>query len=77
MFSLSLSLSLSQQTPLHTAAEDGNQYTMDGLVKLGADINLKDKDGVSETILLVMNGLVSVLVSQLPRKAIYALFVYK
>ena len=41
--------SLSQQTPMHTAAKEGNEYTMEGLVKLGADINIKDKDGVSET----------------------------
>ena len=37
---------LSQQTPLHTAAKDGNEFTMKGLVGLGADINIKDKDRV-------------------------------
>ena len=41
--------SLSQQTPMHTAAKEGNEYTMKGLVKLGADINIKDNGGVSET----------------------------
>ena len=44
--------SLSQQTPMHTAAKEGNEYTMDGLVKLGADIYIKDKDGVSETLII-------------------------
>ena len=34
---------------MHTAAKDGNEYTMKGLVKLGADLNVKDNDGVSET----------------------------
>ena len=43
-----------QQTPLHTAANIGNEYTMDGLVKLGADINIKDKDGVSETLIMAL-----------------------
>ena len=37
---------LSQQTPMHTAAKDGNEFTMKGLVGLGADINIRDKDGV-------------------------------
>ena len=41
--------SLSKQTPMHTAAKEGNEYTMKGLVKLGAAINIKDKNGVSET----------------------------
>ena len=39
-------LSLPQQTPMHTAAKDGNQFTMEGLVNLGAAINIKDNDGV-------------------------------
>ena len=33
---------------MHTAAKHGNEFTMKGLVKLGADMNIKDKDGVSE-----------------------------
>ena len=37
---------------MHTAAKEGNEYTMDGLVKLGADLNIKDKDGVSETLII-------------------------
>ena len=40
---------------MHTAAKDGNEYTMEGLVNLGANINIKDKDGVSEAILLVVD----------------------
>jgi len=34
---------------MHTAAKQGNEYTMKCLVKLGADLNIKDKKGVSET----------------------------
>ena len=37
---------------MHTAAEIGNEYTMDGLVRLGADVNIKDEDGVSETLII-------------------------
>ena len=33
---------------MHTAAKDGNEYTMKGLVELGADMNIKDKKGVSK-----------------------------
>ena len=47
VFSLS-----SQQTPLHTAAKVGNEYTMREFVDLGANMNIKDNDGVSETVLL-------------------------
>ena len=36
---------------MHTAANYGNEFTMKGFVKLGADINIQDKSGVSETIL--------------------------
>ena len=34
---------------MHTAAKEGNEYTIEGLVKLGADIKIKDNGGVSET----------------------------
>lgn len=40
---------------MHTAAKDGNKFTMEHLFKLGANINIKDKDGVSEVILLVVD----------------------
>ena len=46
---------------MHTAAKEGNEYTMDGLVKLGADINIKDKDGVSETLIITAVGLTKAL----------------
>ena len=36
-----------QQTPLHIAASHGHDYTVECLVKKGADISFKDKDGVS------------------------------
>ena len=48
-------LYLSQQTPMHTAAKDGNKFTIEVLDDLGADTDIKDKDGVSKTILLVMD----------------------
>ena len=37
---------------MHTAAKDGNECTMKDLVKLGADINIKDNDGVSKTLII-------------------------
>lgn len=40
---------------MHTAAKDGNKFTIEVLDDLGADTNIKDKDGVSKTILLVMD----------------------
>ena len=43
-----------QKTPLHIAASKGRDYTVECLVKKGADINIKDKTGVSETILLMI-----------------------
>ena len=41
-----------QRTPLHAAAIKGRDYTVEYLVKKGADISIKDKAGVSMTILL-------------------------
>ena len=43
-----------QQTPLHVAASKGRDYTVECLVEKGADINIKDKNGVNETILLMI-----------------------
>lgn len=40
-------LSLCQRTPLHTAAGEGYRYTVEHLVKNGADISIKDNKGVS------------------------------
>ena len=37
----------SQQTPLHVAASKGRDYTVEYLVKKGANMNIKDKKGVS------------------------------
>ena len=36
-----------QRTPLHTAAAEGYSYTVEHLVKNGADTSLKDNKGVS------------------------------
>ena len=41
-----------QRTPLHVAAGKGYKYTTEVIVKAGADINVKDNDGVC-TILLI------------------------
>ena len=41
-----------QRTPLHIAAKEGFNHTVDSLVKKGANINIKDKKGVSGTGIL-------------------------
>lgn len=43
-----------QQTPLHIAAREGHDYTVECLVKKGADISFKDKDGVSVSLSVTM-----------------------
>ena len=43
-----------QQTPLHVAASNCRDYTVECLVKKGADMNIKDKTGVCGTILLMI-----------------------
>ena len=43
-----------QQTPLHVAARNGRDYTVECLVEKKADINIKDKTGVRETIHLMI-----------------------
>ena len=48
-----------QRTPLHLAASKNHDYTVEWLVKKGADINMKDKTGVYETILLIIDSRVS------------------
>ena len=40
-------LSLYQRTPLHVAAKEGYVYTVEGLIKRRADINIRDHAGVS------------------------------
>ena len=45
-----------QQTPLHIAVREGQEYTVKSLVENGANVNSKDKDGVSdirEIVLLI------------------------
>ena len=42
----SLKISLSQQTPLHIAANEGNRDVVDLLVENGGDINIRNKSGV-------------------------------
>ena len=41
-----------QQTPLHVAAIKGHDYTVECLVKKGANMNIKDKNGVSVKLYL-------------------------
>ena len=38
---------------MHVAASKGRDYTVKWLVKKGADMDIKDKTGVCETILLI------------------------
>jgi len=47
--------SLPQQTPLHIAAREGYEHTLECLITVGTDINIKDKNGVCTTILLMMH----------------------
>ena len=42
-----------QQTPLHVAASNGRDYTVECLVKKKADINIKNKTGVRYTMMIV------------------------
>ena len=44
---------LYQCTPLHVAASKGRDYTVKWLVHKGADMDIKDNNGVSETKLLM------------------------
>ena len=48
-------ISLHQWTPLHAAASKGHDYTVECLLKRGANINMKDKAGVRRTILLMID----------------------
>ena len=41
-----------QQTPLHVAASKGHDYSVECLVNKGADMDIKDKKGVSEKLYL-------------------------
>ena len=43
-----------QQTPLHVAASNDHDYTVECLLKKEANMNIKDKSGVRETILLMI-----------------------
>ena len=50
-----VSLSLYQCTALHVAAREGRDYTVECLVKKGAEITITDNDGVSETIVVIID----------------------
>ena len=41
-------LSPHQLTPLHLAADNGHTDTVQCLIEKGADVNIKDDDGVSK-----------------------------
>ena len=45
---------------MHTAAKDGNEFTVKGLCELGADINIKDNDGVRESLIMSATYTVSI-----------------
>ena len=60
---------------MHTAAKDGNKFTMEGLVELGADINIKDNNGVNENILVV--DWFEFQLALFQERAVYAQFVHK
>ena len=44
-----------QQTPLHLAAKEGRDYTARCLVENKANIDSKDNNGVSMTILVIVD----------------------
>ena len=46
-YCLSLCIYLVQQTPLHTATENGYKYAVESLVRNEADMSISDHDGVS------------------------------
>ena len=50
---LLFSFSLRQETPLHVAAREGNMDAAQFLIRNGADVNIKDKDGVGRLVLLI------------------------
>ena len=43
-----------QRTPLHWAAEEGKEGTVQLLIEKGADMNIKDTSGVCESVLLTV-----------------------
>ena len=47
-------ISFNQRGPLHIAAKEGFRYTVEALVKKGANIKFKDKKGVSVTSGIVL-----------------------
>ena len=43
---------LYQWTPLHVVASKAHDYTVKGLVKKGANVNIRDTNGVGQTMLV-------------------------
>ena len=41
-----------QQTPLHIAVREGQEYTVECLVANKADVSIKDNDGVSVAVIM-------------------------
>ena len=56
-----------QQTPLHVAASQGHCYIVEYFVQQGADVSIKDNDGVSVNILLVILVISIELATKIPR----------
>ena len=52
--SLKVAPFLNQRTPLHVAASKGRDYTVEYLINKGANISIKDKAGVSMTIIMLV-----------------------
>lgn len=49
-----------QLTALHIAARDGLDYKVEGLIKKGAEVNVKDNDGVSVTTVVMIDSLLGI-----------------
>ena len=66
-----------QQTPLHVAASQGHCYIVEYFVQQGADVCIKDNDGVSVNILLVILVISIELATKIPCKDLFKdLFVH-
>ena len=54
--STTISFFFYQRTPIHIAAKEGHEFSVKTLVKKGADIRIRDNDGVSHRIILLRAG---------------------
>ena len=75
LFSLK-SVSFHQRTPLHIAVSGGYKDTVEYLIKQGADISIKDNDGVSKTTVICTADFSLSYVSSSQERTLYSLFMH-